>query len=182
MLKRFPYNYYVTPLSTPPSAPQSKPTQRRYFYYDVPPPASIPTKATVLFLHGFPDCSYGWRNVLSSISLSGYRCIVPDLIGYGRSSKPKDLAYYGSHSQALDLAGLMTHVTGSADSRFPVVGHDWGSWLAWRLAMWIPDRLLGVHGALKSIAYSVDSTANKPFFFRHLRTILSQYIKVYVCR
>jgi soluble epoxide hydrolase/lipid-phosphate phosphatase len=149
MLQRYPYNYFVTPLSSPPSAPQLTPTQRRYFYFDVSPPESTPTRATVLFLHGFPDTSYGWRHVLSSISLAGYRCIVPDLIGYGRSSKPNELAYYGAHSQALDLAGLMSHVMGSDSAKFAVVGHDWGSWLAWRLATWIPDRLMGVHGALQ---------------------------------
>lgn len=151
VLARFPYNYYTTPVSSPPSAPQLPPSQRRYFYLDVSPPESMPIKATILFLHGFPDSSYGWRNILSAISLSGYRCIVPDLIGYGRSSKPKELAYYGARSQSLDLAGLMTHVMGSDKSKFAVVGHDWGSWLSWKLANWIPDRLLGVHGMYTNV-------------------------------
>jgi len=97
-------------------------------------------------LHGFPDSSYGWRNILSTLSLSGYRCIAPDLVGYGRTSKPSRLEEYGAHSQAIDLAGLMDHAMGSKDAKFAVVGHDWGSWLSWKLVNWIPERLLGVHG------------------------------------
>ena len=145
-LHRFPYSYYVTPLSSPPSAPNLAPSQRRYFYLDVCPPSSVPTKTTLLLLHGFPDSSYGWRNILSTLSLSGYRCIAPDLVGYGRTSKPSRLEEYGAHSQAIDLAGLMDHAMGSKDAKFAVVGHDWGSWLSWKLVNWIPERLLGVHG------------------------------------
>lgn len=143
---RFPHSYYVTPLASPPSFPSLPPSQRRYFYIDVSPPTSVPVKATLLLLHGFPDSSYGWRKVISPLSLSGYRLIVPDLLGYGQTSKPKRLEDYGASSMASDLSGLMTHVLGSHEAKFAVVGHDWGSWLAWKLARWIPERLLGVHG------------------------------------
>lgn len=147
-VQRFPHSYYVTPQRSPPSAPHLAPSQRRYFYLDVCPPELVPTRVTLLLLHGFPDSSYGWRNVLSTLSLSGYRCIVPDLVGYGQTSKPSRLEDYGAHSQALDLAGLMDHAMGVKDAKFAVVGHDWGSWLVWKLANWIPERLLGVHGGL----------------------------------
>lgn len=143
---QFPYSYYCTPYNSPPGAPHLPPSQRRYFYLDASPPSSVPTKATLLLLHGFPDSSYGWRHVLPTLSLSGYRCIVPDLVGYGRTSKPSRLEEYGAHSQAIDLAGLMSHAMGSINAKFAVIGHDWGSWLSWKLANWIPDRLLGVHG------------------------------------
>ncbi|UZJ54038.1 hypothetical protein CBS101457_003358 [Exobasidium rhododendri] len=153
---RFPHNYYTTPLTSPPSAPHLPPSQRRYYFLDVRPPPSVPVKITLLLLHGFPDSSYGWRNVLSPLSLSGYRCIVPDLVGYGRTTKPLRLEGYGAHSQALDLAGLMTFAMGSDEARFAVVGHDWGSWLSWKLANWIPERLLGVHGIC--IPYAAPSS------------------------
>lgn len=140
---RYPSNYFNTPLRS--SA--GKPSQRRYFYLDIAPPGGVEEKATILLLHGFPDSSYGWRKIISPLSMSGFRLIVPDLLGYGRTSKPKTLEEYSARSMSLDLADLMTFVMqGKHQNKFAVVGHDWGSWLAWKLPLWIHDRILGVHG------------------------------------
>jgi soluble epoxide hydrolase / lipid-phosphate phosphatase len=143
---RHPSNYFITPLRSPIGFPNKKASQRRYFYLDVPVPGGVEEKATILLLHGFPDSSYGWRKIISPLSMSGYRLIIPDLLGYGRTSKPISLEEYSARSMSFDLADLMTHVLqGKYQNKFAVVGHDWGSWLSWKLPLWIPDRLLGVH-------------------------------------
>ncbi len=74
--------FYTTPLTTPPSKPDAKPTQRRYHYLDHRPPPGVPERATLLLLHGFPDFSEGWRSVIAPLRLAGFRLIIPDLLGY----------------------------------------------------------------------------------------------------
>ena len=42
----------------------------------------------VILLHGFPDSGRLWRNQVPVLAGAGFRVIVPDLRGYGRSDKP----------------------------------------------------------------------------------------------
>ena len=75
----------------------------------------------VLFQHGNPTSSYLWRNVIPHVALHA-RCIAPDLIGMGRSDKPKlayriedHARYFQAFIEALGLEGVV------------LVLHDWGS-------------------------------------------------------
>jgi len=57
----------------------------------------------VVLLHGWPTSSLLWRNVLPAIAAAGRRAIAPDLLGFGRSDKPLDVAYtYDYHAGVLD--------------------------------------------------------------------------------
>ena len=47
---------------------------------------------TLLFVHGTPSWSFEWRRVISGLS-ADYRCVAPDLIGFGMSERPADFAY-----------------------------------------------------------------------------------------
>jgi haloalkane dehalogenase len=47
---------------------------------------------TLLFVHGTPSWSFEWRLVISDLS-ADYRCVAPDLIGFGISERPADFAY-----------------------------------------------------------------------------------------
>jgi haloalkane dehalogenase len=83
----------------------------------------------ILFLHGNPMSSYLWRNVVPHLSSQG-RCIVPDLIGMGKSDHP-DIAYrfddqYRYLSAFIENLGIGSNVT--------LVIHDWGSGLGFRWA------------------------------------------------
>lgn len=91
----------------------------------------------IVFLHGNPGSSYGWRNVLPHVG--GGRLLAPDLIGMGRSAKP-DLPYsFDDHARHLDAwfdaLGLDDVV---------LVGHDWGGALAFDHATRHPGRVRGV--------------------------------------
>jgi haloalkane dehalogenase len=48
----------------------------------------------VIFLHGEPTWSFLWRKVVRPVHAAGFRCIVPDLAGFGRSDKPLDVGWY----------------------------------------------------------------------------------------
>ena len=47
----------------------------------------------VLFMHGEPTWSFLWRKVLGPVREAGFRCIAPDMPGFGRSDKPVDIGW-----------------------------------------------------------------------------------------
>jgi pimeloyl-ACP methyl ester carboxylesterase len=95
----------------------------------------------VVFLHGWPESWYSWRNQLPALADRGYRAVAIDLPGYGRSDKP-DVRYDEAWVNAC-VAGL---VPGLGAERCVLVGHDWGGLLAWPFARRHPDLLAGVVG------------------------------------
>jgi len=137
--------YFVTPYSTPPSAPGAAPSSRRYRYDLFSPASALPGASHVLLLHGFPDAG-SLRGVASALAFAGFTAVLPDMLGYGRTSKPPQtrIAEYGPHAMVNDLLALMESLFGQ--QRFVVVGHDWGSFLAWRFALHAPQRVLGIAG------------------------------------
>jgi len=84
----------------------------------------------VLLLHGFPEFWYAWRHQLPALAAAGFRAVAPDLRGYNLSGKPRGIASYAVATLAADVAAL---VTGLAEERAFVAGHDWGGALAWSL-------------------------------------------------
>ncbi len=94
----------------------------------------------VLLLHGHPRTHATWHRVAPLLA-ERFSIVCPDLRGYGGSSKPADTPdHRGMSKRALagDMADLMTHL---GHARFAVVGHDRGSYVAFRLAMDHPERV-----------------------------------------
>lgn len=94
----------------------------------------------VVFLHGNPTSSYLWRNVIPHVERLA-RCLAPDLVGMGDSGKAPSGSYrFADHARYLDAwfsaLGLTRNVT--------LVGHDWGSALAFYWAHRHPDRVKGI--------------------------------------
>lgn len=77
----------------------------------------------VLLLHGMPSWSFLWRKTIPPLIDAGFRCVAPDLLGFGRSDKPARAEDYtlsrhvGAIEQLLDLLG---------EARVHFVLHDWG--------------------------------------------------------
>ena len=92
----------------------------------------------VLLLHGWPDSADLWRNVVPALTASGYTVITPDLRGFGRSSRPADVASYKVANAVADVAAVLDAAGAPAAH---VVGHDWGAGVAWATAMYLPDRV-----------------------------------------
>ena len=77
----------------------------------------------VLLLHGNPTWSFLWRHAISTLVGEGYRVVAPDLLGFGRSDKPNDLAAYALDRHVARLSALWQ----SLDAReVSLVVHDWG--------------------------------------------------------
>ena len=89
----------------------------------------------VVLLHGHPRTHTTWHRVAPLLVAAGHTVVCPDLRGYGRSSKPPttaDHAPYSKRAMAGDMRELMRQL---GHERFAVVGHDRGSYVAFRLAM-----------------------------------------------
>jgi haloalkane dehalogenase len=91
----------------------------------------------VVFFHGEPTWSYLWRKVIPPVLDAGYRCIAPDLAGFGRSDKPVDLAWYTYDRHTELMASLVSEL----DLRgATAVVHDWGGPIGLRVAVEHRDR------------------------------------------
>ena len=95
----------------------------------------------VVLCHGFPELWYSWRHQLGPLAEAGYRVLAPDLRGYGASSRPSEVAEYGSDKLTGDLAGLLDHY-GYDQAAF--VGHDWGAMLVWEMGRLRPERVSSI--------------------------------------
>lgn len=94
--------------------------------------------APVVFWHGEPTWSYLWRNVMPPVLDAGFRCVAPDLVGFGRSDKPADLGWY-SYDRHCALAATLLEDLDLRDATFVV--HDWGGPIGLRLAVEHPERV-----------------------------------------
>jgi len=104
-----------------------------------------PDGAPVLLLHGEPSWSFLYRTVLPVLASAGLRAIAADLIGFGRSDKPAEMAdhTYARHVEwvrafAFDTLGL---------SGVTLVGQDWGGLIGLRLVAEHPGRFARVVAA-----------------------------------
>ena len=101
--------------------------------------------AVVLLLHGEPSWSYLYRTVIPVLAEAGFRCIAPDLIGFGRSDKP---ATRDDYTYATHVEWLREALFDQLDLRdVTLVGQDWGGLLGLRLVGEHPDRFARVVAA-----------------------------------
>lgn len=124
---KYPYAVKFFPIST-------EGQDVKMAYMDVAPTKMANGKTAMLF-HGKNFGGYYWGNVIKALTDIGYRVIVPDQIGFGKSSKP--FIHYSFHQMAawnkklLDTLGIQKTV---------VLGHSMGGMLATRFALLYPDR------------------------------------------
>jgi pimeloyl-ACP methyl ester carboxylesterase len=97
--------------------------------------------APVVLLHGWPDTGDLWDQQSQALVDAGYRTIVPDLRGFGRSSKPTDISAYATPAHVGDVVGILDALD---IDRAHLVGHDWGAGIAWVTAAFAPDRVASV--------------------------------------
>jgi haloalkane dehalogenase len=92
----------------------------------------------VVFLHGEPTWSFLWRKVIGPVRDAGYRCIAPDLPGFGRSDKPVEIDWYSYDRHTAAMASLFEQLD-LQDAT--IVVHDWGGPIGLRLAVEQPERI-----------------------------------------
>ena len=92
----------------------------------------------VVFFHGEPTWSFLWRKVIPPVRDAGFRCVAPDLAGFGRSDKPVDLDWYTYDRHTASMAALLEDL----DLReATIVVHDWGGIIGLRVAVENPERI-----------------------------------------
>jgi pimeloyl-ACP methyl ester carboxylesterase len=89
----------------------------------------------LLLLHGWPQDGSMWDPLIEPLATSR-RVLVPDLRGFGRSDAPR--GSYAKHELVSDVLALLD---AEGIDRATVVGHDWGGWTAWLLALEHPERV-----------------------------------------
>ena len=97
----------------------------------------------LLLIHGYPQTHVEWHKIAPRLA-ERFTVVMPDLRGYGDSSKPPDgenHATYSKRAMALDQIEVMRTL---GFERFAIVGHDRGARVAWRAAVEHPDRVTRV--------------------------------------
>ena len=108
--------------------------QVRMAYMDVA--AATPNGRTVVLLHGRNFPSSYWAPVIKTLSEAGYRVVVPDQIGFGKSSKPAADLHFDT--LARNTIALLDHL---GIAKADIVAHSLGGMLGVRIARAYPDRI-----------------------------------------
>ena len=92
----------------------------------------------ILFLHGFPEFWYAWRDQLAEFG-KDHRAVAPDMRGYNLSAKPPKVEDYAVPLLVADVKAMLDQM--SPGRKAILVGHDWGGAVAWAFAIAHPDYL-----------------------------------------
>src|SRR6201991_2408627 len=112
----------------------------RMGFYEAGPKTDTPP---VVLCHGWPELAFSWRHQIKALSEAGIRVIAPDQRGYGATDRPEPVEAYDLEHLTGDLVGLLDHL--KIDKAI-FVGHDWGGFVVWQMAMRHPSRVAGVVG------------------------------------
>jgi pimeloyl-ACP methyl ester carboxylesterase len=85
----------------------------------------------IIFLHGFPQFWYMWRDQILEFS-KDYLAVAPDMRGYNLSSKPEEIEQYQPHHIVEDLRALVEEHFNR--KKCILIGHDWGGVVAYPFA------------------------------------------------
>ena len=110
----------------------------RMHYLDEGPEDS---EVTWLCLHGNPAWSYLYRKMIPVWLAAGHRVVAPDLIGFGKSDKPKKDSFHHFETHRQSLLDLITRLE---LQRVVLVVQDWGGILGLTLPMAEPERYQGL--------------------------------------
>jgi pimeloyl-ACP methyl ester carboxylesterase len=106
----------------------------RMAYMDVSPPNKTSIRGIVVLLHGKNFFGAYWKETIIVLSKAGFRVIIPDQIGFGKSSKPD--VHYSFHLLAANTRQLLDSL---GVKRAAIVGHSMGGMLAVRFALMYPE-------------------------------------------
>jgi microsomal epoxide hydrolase/non-specific protein-tyrosine kinase len=125
------------PITLPPL--QFAPTNGiRMGYFEAGPHSEAPP---VVLCHGWPELAYSWRHQIPALAAAGIRVIAPDQRGYGATDCPSEVQAYDLEHLTADLVGLLDHLQ---IPRAVFVGHDWGGFVVWQMALRHAARVAGV--------------------------------------
>ena len=113
----------------------------------------------IVLLHGEPAWSYLYRRMIPPLVAAGYRCVAPDLIGFGRSDKPTDPGAYTYNGHVRWLHSFLDQIELPADSA--LFAQEWGGLLGLRLVAERPGQFSRV--AIGNTALPTGESAGPGF-------------------
>lgn len=102
-------------------------------YMDIQP--DKPNHKTILLLHGKNFNGAYWETTIRELVKNGFRVIVPDQVGFGKSSKPAHFQY--SFQQLANNTKILLDTLGIRQTY--ILGHSMGGMLATRFALMYPE-------------------------------------------
>lgn len=133
----------------------------RLHYVDVGPRDGKP----VVLLHGNPTWGFLYRNFIGPLADAGYRAIVPDLLGFGRSDKPARPELYTIEQHALRTEALLESLDLHGAT---IVPQDWGGPISMYWAVKHPERVSGLF-ILNTAAHVLREKFEIPMVLRLFR-------------
>ena len=119
---------------------------------------------TVLLMHGEPSWCYLYRTMIPVLVDAGFRCVAPDLVGFGRSDKPTEQSDY---TYARHVEWVRQAVFDRLDLRdLTLLGQDWGGLVGLRLVAENPDRFARVVAANTGLPDGTHPMAEVWYLFR----------------
>jgi haloalkane dehalogenase len=94
--------------------------------------------SVVLLMHGEPSWCFLYRKMIPVLVARGYRCIAPDLVGFGRSDKPTERDDYTYARHVEWVRSLLFDALNLSNITF--FGQDWGGLIGLRVVAENPDR------------------------------------------
>ena len=96
-------------------------------------------KETIFLLHGFPETSRMWNDLIKVLENEGYRIIAPNQRGYSKGARPSKVSDYTIDKLSQDVINIANEFN---IDRFHLVGHDWGSAVGWYIVSKYSDRII----------------------------------------
>ena len=160
VVKDFPYapRYVVSEVHSAPV---------RIHYVDVGPRDA---RDTILLMHGEPSWSYLYRFMIPTLVEAGFRCVAPDLVGFGRSDKPSKKTDYSYERQ---VNWISDFVVKTGLQNVTLFAQDWGGLVGLRVAARYPERFLRICIGNTGI----PTGGRAPFFFTLWASIISQELQ-----
>ena len=114
-------------------------------------------KKTLLLLHGWPTSSQLWESLVPYLLplRSSYQIVIPDILGFGKSSKPTDPKTYNIRDMTKDMIEVLSHE--DAANEIVLIGHDFGAWFAQRIYHYERSRCLAV--ILLAVGYTAPTVS-----------------------
>ena len=113
-------------------------SERHTTFYRSCGPADGPL---LIMTHGWPELSLSWRHQLKYFGELGYLAVAPDMRGYGNSTVHTT---HEAYTQAEIIADMVALFKSFGRDQAVWVGHDWGSPVAWNMALHHPDYVAAV--------------------------------------
>lgn len=93
----------------------------------------------IIFLHGFPETSHMWINLMEKLSSIGYFCVAPDMRGYSKNACPKGVKNYTLKKLSDDILNIAVAFN---SNKFHLVAHDWGAGIGWNIVYQNPKKII----------------------------------------